>query len=68
MKNIVGKIIGFVIGVSGFLFLFKIIILDKTSPEDELAPGVVVIASVVSGILFAFVGNLIQNYLAKKSV
>ena len=65
MKNIAGKIIGFAIGMAGFLFLFKILVIDRTSPSDELAPGVVLIISVLSGLLFGFVGNLIQNYLRK---
>ncbi|MBA4849587.1 hypothetical protein [Emticicia sp. BO119] len=65
MKNIAGKIIGFAIGMAGFLFLFKILILDKTSPADELAPGMVMIMAVISGVLFGFTGNLVQNYLRK---
>jgi hypothetical protein len=39
MKNKTGKIIGFVIGAAGFLFLFKVLVLDRHSPEDELARG-----------------------------
>jgi hypothetical protein len=66
MKNKAGIISGFVIGVAGFLFLFKLIILDRIPPEDEIAPGMVLIASVFSGFFFAFVGYLIQGYLAKK--
>jgi hypothetical protein len=65
MKNMAGKIIGFAIGMAGFLFLFKILILDKTSPADELAPGMVMIMAVMSGVLFGFAGNLMQNYLRK---
>jgi hypothetical protein len=63
MRNLTGKIIGFVLGLTGFLFLFKIIILDNVPPEDELAPGIVVLASILSGLLFAFAGHLIQNYV-----
>jgi len=66
MKNKTGIIIGFVLGVVGFLLLFKIIILDRTPPEDELAPGMVVIAAILNGILFAFIGSLIQKYVVKK--
>lgn len=66
MKNKVGLISGFVLGVSGFLFLFKVIILDTTPPSDELAPGIVVLASLLNGFLFAFIGSRIQNYLVKK--
>ena len=66
MKNKTGVIIGFVLGTTGFLLLFKIILLDKIPPEDELAPGIVIIASILSGLLFAFAGHLIQNYFGKK--
>lgn len=63
MKNAVGKIAGFVIGMAGFLLLFKVIILDRTSPADELAPGIVMIAAVISGLLFGFVGAKLQQYV-----
>lgn len=66
MKNKTGRICGFIVGVTGFLLLFKLIVLDNTSPSDELAPGVVVILSILNGLLFAFVGNLAQNYYTKK--
>jgi hypothetical protein len=65
MKSKAGILIGFVLGLTGFLFLFKIIVLDHTSPEDELAPGIVVLASIVSGVLFAFAGRLLQNYFGR---
>lgn len=61
-----GAIIGFIIGVAGFLFLFKVFVLDKHSPEDELAPGMVVIISLISGMIFAYAGNLLQNCLTKR--
>lgn len=66
MKNKTGTIIGFVLGTTGFLLLFKLIFLDNIPPADELAPGIVVIASVLNGLLFAFVGHLVQNYYGKK--
>ena len=66
MKNKLGIIVGFALGVAGFLWLFKLIILDNTPPEDELAPGIVVIMSVLNGIVFAFIGSRIQNYFLKK--
>ena len=66
MKNKTGRITGFVLGVAGFLFLFRLIILDNTPPEDELAPGAVVIASLLSGLLFAFIGHRIQNFVGAK--
>lgn len=68
MKNIAGKIIGFIIGMAGFLFLFKVFVLDKMPPSDELAPGIVLIISVLSGLLFGFAGNLVQNYLRKSKI
>jgi hypothetical protein len=67
MKNKTGRIIGFVAGMAGFLGLFKIIILDNTPPEDELAPGAVLILSILSGLLLGYAGNLLQNYFEKKS-
>jgi hypothetical protein len=66
MKNKTGTISGFVLGLTGFLLLFKLIFLDHIPPEDELAPGIVVIAAMLNGILFAFVGYKIQNYFGKK--
>ncbi|MBN8653303.1 MAG: hypothetical protein J0L67_17880 [Cytophagales bacterium] len=65
MKNITGVVIGFIVGVAGFLFLFKIIILNRIAPEDELAPGIVVLASVLNGVLFAFAGSFLQKKLTK---
>lgn len=66
MKNKIGKISGFMLGVTGFLLMFKLIVLDNTPPSDELAPGIVVIASGLNGLLFAFLGSLIQNSFVKK--
>ena len=66
MKNKTGVIGGFVVGFTGFLLMFKLIVLDNVPPEDELAPGIVVLASLFSGLLFAFIGYKIQSYLAKK--
>lgn len=67
MKNKTGIIIGFFTGLIGFLLLFKMIFLERLTPEDELAPGMVVLASILSGVLFALAGGLLQNYLGKKS-
>lgn len=61
MKNKAGIIIGFILGAGGFLLLFKLVILDHVAPADELAPGAVLIASVISGVLFAFVGSRLQQ-------
>jgi hypothetical protein len=66
MKNKTGIIGGFVLGVTGFLLMFKVIFLPNIPPEDELAPGIVVFASVLNGLLFAFIGSLIQNSFVKK--
>ena len=66
MKNKTGIISGFVLGLTGFLLLFKLIFLDHIPPEDELAPGIVVFVAVLNGLLFAFVGYKIQNYFGKK--
>ena len=65
MKNKSGIIIGFILGLTGFLILFKVIFLANIPPEDELAPGVVVFIAILNGVLFAFLGHLIQNYLEK---
>ncbi|MEJ6981555.1 hypothetical protein WG906_13900 [Pedobacter sp. P351] len=46
MKNKTGIIIGFISGFAGFLLLFKFLILDKTPPEDEVAPGLVMLAAI----------------------
>lgn len=66
MKNKMGVISGFALGVSGFLLMFKLLFLDRISPADELAPGIVVIASVLNGLLVAYIGSLIQTYFANK--
>jgi hypothetical protein len=66
MKNKLGMIMGFVLGAAGFLLMFKLVFLDHIPPSDELAPGIVVIAAVLNGLLFAFIGSLIQNRFVKK--
>ena len=68
MKNKAGKISGFIVGVTGFLLLFKFVVLDNTPPSDELAPGIVVIASFLNGLLFGFIGSRIQNFFRKRTV
>jgi hypothetical protein len=67
MKNKTGIIGGFVFGVAGFLLAFKLIVLDNVPPSDELAPGMVVLASFFNGLLFAFVGHWIQHHFRKKA-
>ena len=66
MKNKTGIIIGFALGTTGFLLLFRLFVLNHIPPEDELAPGIVVIASILNGLLFAYAGHAIQNYFRKK--
>ena len=68
MKNKTGLIVGFILGVVGFLWLFKLIILDRHSKEDELAPGAVVVAAILTGMLFAYMGLLVQNYFLTKRI
>ncbi|WP_420150680.1 hypothetical protein [Spirosoma sp.] len=66
MKNPLVKIIGFVIGLAGFLLLFKLFALPHIPREDEVAPGLVVVAAVLTGLVIGFAGHLIQNLLLKK--
>ena len=66
MKNKTGRIGGFVLGVAGFLVMFKLMFLPDIPPEDELAPGIVVVVSVLNGVLFAFIGALLQNHFVRK--
>jgi hypothetical protein len=66
MKNKTGVISGFVLGLTSFLLMFKLTFLENIPPEDEIPPGIVVIASILNGLLFAFAGDLLQNYLGRK--
>ncbi len=66
MKNLIGKIGGFILGAITFLTMFKLIILNNTSPNDELAPGIVLLCAIFIGLLFAFIGSKIQNHLTNK--
>ncbi|MEW5800409.1 MAG: hypothetical protein AB1728_15545 [Bacteroidota bacterium] len=66
MKNKTGIAGGFIFGITGFLVMFKLVFLDHIPPEDELAPGIVVAISMLNGMLFAYAGNLIQNYFGKR--
>lgn len=66
-KNII-KISGFVLGLVGFLLVFKVFVLPTIPPNDEIAPGMVLIAAILNGFLFAFIGSLIQKYLRHKNV
>ena len=63
MKNKTGIISGFVFGLTSFLLMFKLLFLDRIPPADELAPGIVVLASILNGVLFAFIGHAVQKHL-----
>ena len=58
-----GSMGGFVFGVIFGLFL--LLIISKRNPGDEIA-GIVIITLLISGLLFAFLGCLIQYYFGKK--
>ena len=58
-----GAVGSFVFGVIvGLLLLF---IISKLNPGEEIA-GIVIITLLLGGLLFAFLGYLIQNYFGKK--
>ena len=58
-----GSMSGFVFGVIvGLLLLF---IISKLNPGDDLA-GIVIITLILSGLFFAFIGYLIQNYFGRR--
>jgi hypothetical protein len=65
MKNKTGIVSGFVLGLAGFLLMFKLFILDNIPREDEVPPGIVVAVSILNGLLFAYAGYSIQNYFKK---
>ena len=65
MENKIGMASGFVIGLAGFLLMFKLFLLDNIPREDEVPPGIVVAVSILNGSLFAYAGYSIQNYLKK---
>jgi CDP-diglyceride synthetase len=63
MKNKIGKIIGFVLGI--LLAFIVIVILSHLHPEEDFA-GIMIFTLLLSGLLFSFVGSLLQNYIANK--
>lgn len=67
MKNKAGKLIGFAIGLAGFMAVFKMIFQPYIPREDEVPPGLVLIMSVITGLLFSLAGHILQNYLQKKT-
>lgn len=68
MKQKLGKIGGFIVGLSSFLFSFKVFVLPSIPPNDEIAPGAVLIAAILNGFLFGFIGSLLQKYLQRNRV
>ncbi len=59
-----GAMGGFVFGIIvGLLLIFM---LSKLNSGEDIA-GIVIITLLISGLLFAFVGYLIQNYFGKKN-
>lgn len=67
MKNKIGIIAGFLAGSIGFLFLFKVLILDRTSPEDELAPGMVVMLAILTGTGCLLMVNWLQKFFRREN-
>lgn len=67
MKNKTGIVSGFILGLVGFLLMFKLFFLDNIPREDEVPPGIVVAVSILNGLLFAYAGYLIQNYFKSTS-
>ncbi len=62
MKKKLGLILGFIIGFASFLIMWKMIFLTRITPEDELAPGAVMILAVILGSILGFLGSKIQKY------
>ena len=63
MKNKIGMIGGFIFGL--IASLLSIIVLSVIYPEEDMA-GIVIIVLLLSGLFFAFIGYLIQNYFWKR--
>ncbi len=63
-KNQKGVSIGFIFGV--IVALVWIGIVSKIYPNEDFA-GIVIISSLVSGLIFCFIGYLIQGYFRKKN-
>ena len=62
-NNKLGVISGFVFGV--IVGVLAITVLHALHPEEDVA-GIVIIALLISGLFFAFVGYLIQKYFKKR--
>ena len=66
MKNLIGKIAGFIMGSGAFLF--SVYVFSKKSASYELAPGIVVLSAISFGIVFAFIGSHLESYIKRKPV
>ena len=64
-NNQKGVSIGFIFGV--MVALVWIMIMSKIYPNEDFAE-IVIIGSLVSGLIFAFAGYLIQSYFKKKEL
>ena len=62
-NNKTGVIGGFAFGV--VVGVFALAVLHSLHPEEDIA-GIVIIALLISGLFFAFVGYLIQKYFKKR--
>jgi hypothetical protein len=67
MKNKAGIVIGFIFGLAGFLLVFKLFFLEHIPREDEVPPGLVVIAAALNGVLFAYISRSLQNNFRNKN-
>jgi hypothetical protein len=65
MKNKIGKIIGFVLGV--LLAFLTIAILSHFHPDEDFA-GITIFSLLISGLFFSFVGSLLQNYFINNKI
>jgi hypothetical protein len=64
-KNQKGVSIGFIFGE--VVALIGIVVMHKIYPEEDIA-GIVIITLLISGLIFAFAGYLIQKYFRGKSL
>lgn len=65
MKNKTGKITGFVFGL--LLAFLAIALLSRLHPEEDFA-GVTIFTLLLSGLLFSFIGSLLQHYIFNKKI
>lgn len=65
MHNKTIEIVCFIAVTGGFLLLFKIFFLKNTGPQDELAPGVVMLMAMLIGLLSSYAGRRIQKLITR---